>query len=96
MIFNNLEDFSIDLTDKVLSFVTDSNYDQSNILPILKSYLHETKNIGEIDDFTISYINEQFELTISKNNTDKSFNIKIENEIRKRKLKQLKRDSFSN
>lgn len=90
MIFKNLNDFSIDLTDKILSFVSECNYEPIDILAIIKSYLHETKSINEIDSYTIDCKNNQFIISIVKDSDTKNFTINTQNEIRKRKLKNLK------
>ena len=90
MVFKDLNEFGLDLTEKILAFISTGVYDYNRIVSVIKGYLHEIKHIKEIDDFTLEYKNNHFDIILYKETVHKKLSINPKNELRKRKINIIK------
>lgn len=89
MIFDTLNEFNSDLSDKIFIFVNNHNYEYKQVISIIKGYLNEAKRHNIIDNYIIEYKNMKYCIDIFKGLETNKIRLNIKNKLRKEKLNRI-------
>lgn len=94
ILFNTTKDIELDIKSKISKYLKDDTNISINMLSsVVWNYLHELKNIHEIESFQVSEIykeNNSFNISFYKNCELCEFNISMIIEIRNIKIEKIK------
>lgn len=93
MIFTSYKNIEQDIKTRISNYIKENENisDVSNIISLIRSYLHEMKIIKEINNYKVTEINnKEFYINIIHINTEHKFKISIDLEIRNLKINKIK------
>lgn len=92
MVFNDINDIKNNLYDNISNYILKNinDIDISMIIFLIRTYLQELKTLNEINNYLVNNNENIISIKIDKNIIDE-FTINIDNEIRKIKIKKIKK-----